>query len=247
MNLEKSIEGVIKQRLEDGTIEKLVDEQFQKGITNALENMFKSYGDVTKVIEKQIESVMVPYLESYDYSRYIVKLDSILTEVLEASTAENRQMLENFKELMTPFEEKTITATQLFEKWQKHVASNVETDGLDICYEDQPSYESVNVTLEVDEDENRSWSSFESANLIFECEHDEKMNYAIKLSRWKNDRKGQWDIRHDRTSDISSLRYLDEFEVFLMKITQANVKLVLDTTYENDDVTPDKEPEATFQ
>lgn len=77
MSLENSIKDVIANKLEDGTVEKLVSEQLEKGVTNALDNLFRSYGDITKVIEEKVKSVMVPYLVSYDYSQYIVKLDSV--------------------------------------------------------------------------------------------------------------------------------------------------------------------------
>ena len=102
MNLENSIKDVISKKLEDGSIEKLVEEQLEKGVSNALSSLFSGYGDVTKVIEKQVKSVMIPYLSQYDYSNYIVKLDSILVDVLKASSLENKKMLENFKDLMLP-------------------------------------------------------------------------------------------------------------------------------------------------
>ncbi|SUA70143.1 hypothetical protein [Paenibacillus polymyxa] len=76
MTLENSIKDVISKKLEDGTVEKLIEQQLEKGVVNALENLFRSYGDVTKIIEEKVKSVMVPYLESYDYSKYIIKLDS---------------------------------------------------------------------------------------------------------------------------------------------------------------------------
>src|SRR5699024_4551037 len=101
MNLENSIKDVISKKLEDGTIENLIAEQLEKGVTHALDNIFRSYGDVTKVIEDKVKSVMVPYLENYDYSEYITKLDSVLTDVLKSSALENKKLLENFKELMT--------------------------------------------------------------------------------------------------------------------------------------------------
>jgi hypothetical protein len=244
MNLENSIKDVITKKLEEGFVEKMIAEQLEVGVKNALKDLLGHYGDVTKVIEKQIKSVMIPYLESRDYSEYIVKLDSVLVDVLKNSALENKKLLENFKDLMINDDRKEIKVSVLFEEWKKYVGKNVETDGLEVIYEDRPSYEYVDVHMNVNYDDERSWSSFEYATLTFECEHDEKMNFAIRLSKWnKND---NWDIRYDSKQDISSLRYLNDFEILLMKFDQNNVKLILDFDYESDEVEPEKEPEANW-
>lgn len=244
MNLETSIKDVISKKLVDGTVEKLVEEHLQKGVTKALESLFSSYGDVTKVIEEKVKSVMVPYLESYDYSEYLTKLDSVLVDVLKNSALENKKLLTNFKELMIHEERNEIKVTELFEEWTKYVVKNVETAGLEINYDDGPSYEYVEINMNVSYDDERSWSSFDYATLVFECEHDEKMNFAVRLSKW--DKRDAWDIRFDAKHDISSLRHLNEFEILLMKLDQNGVRLVLDSDYESDEVVPDKEPEPTF-
>lgn len=47
MTMEQSIKDAITNKLEDGTVEKLIGEQLEKGVTNALDNLFRSYGDIT--------------------------------------------------------------------------------------------------------------------------------------------------------------------------------------------------------
>ncbi len=79
MNLENSIKDVITKKLEDGTVEKLVSEQLENGVNAALKDLFGNYGDVTKIIKEKVKSVIVPYLENYDYSEYVTKLDSSKT------------------------------------------------------------------------------------------------------------------------------------------------------------------------
>lgn len=247
MSLENSIKDVIAKKLEDGTVEKLIEQQLEKGVTNALDSLFRSYGDVTKVIEDKVKSVMIPFLETYDYSEYIVKLDSVLVDVLQSSALENKKLLENFKDLMIPEELKTIKVTEIFERWMLHVAENVETDELEVCYEDgPPSYEYVDVRFEVEYNEERSWSSMKHAVLVFECEHDEKMNHEIRIHTWYKYDKGEWTIERNFIHDINSLRHLDKFEMFLMKLQQNGTKLILDSDGESDEVEPESEPEASF-
>jgi len=247
MTIEKSIQDVIQSKLEEGLVEKLVAEQLEKGITKALESLFGSYGDVTKILEKQIKSVMVPFLEAYDYSEYIVKLDDVLVEVLKNTTMENKSILNNFKELMTIDEKvKEIKLTDLFTKWTEYVAKNVDTSDLEVCYDDGVSYENVDVRFNVDYNEDNSWSSFEYAVLTFECEQDEEMNFAIRLHRWKNGRDKSWDIDYDKVNDLKSLKHVNHFEILLMKLKQSFTKLIIDEDCDSDEVQPEAEPEASF-
>ncbi|MGG1442121.1 hypothetical protein ABE354_08680 [Brevibacillus laterosporus] len=248
MNLENSIKDVITKKLEEGFVEKAIAEQLENGVKNALKDLFGSYGEVTKVIEKQVTSVMVPYLERYDYSKYIVKLDAVLVEILSSTSLEHKNILENFKELIIPEERKTIKTTELFEHWMEHVAKNVETDGLDICYEDEPTYENVEVRFDVEYNNERSWSDIERAVLVFECDHDESLNVEIPISRWKEiDKENQWTINYERTHDLNSLRYLDKFEILMMKLKQNYTKLILDSEGETDEVEPKEKPEPFYE
>lgn len=245
-SLEAELTNVLSEFIQNGTVEKLISQHVEKGINNALDNLFRSYGDITKLIEEKIKSVMIPYLENYNYDEYIVKLDSVLVEILENTAMDNKKILENFKSMMLPIEGKTMKLSELFEKWTEHVAKNVETDGLDIDYDDEPSYEYVEVTMEVEKSEDRSWSSFEHAIVNFECEHDEKMNFQLRISHYKDGRDKTWNISYDRTPDIKSLRHLNDFEILLMKMDQQHITLELDTDFEREDVRPKKEPEVTL-
>lgn len=247
MTIENSIKDVISTKLEDGTIEKLIGEQLEKGVINALDSLFRSYGDVTKVIEEKVKSVMVPYLEQYDYSKYIVKLDSVLVDVLKSASLENKKLLTNFKDLMQVEEKmKSIKLSELYEKWMDYVAKNVKTDDLEVQYDDGVSYESVDVRFEVDYNESRKWGSFEYAVLTFECEHDEEMNFTISLSKYNKGSDKGWDIRYDQEHNLKSLRHINEFEILLMKLSQNYTTLIIDEDSGSDDVRPEAEPEATF-
>ncbi|MEK4617683.1 hypothetical protein NYE71_16440 [Bacillus sp. FSL K6-0273] len=246
MNLENSIKDVIGKKLAEGMVEKLIEEQLEKGINNALGSLFGSYGDLTKVIEEKVKSVMVPYLENYDYSNYITKLDSVMVDVLKNSALENKKLLSNFQELMIPAAEKEIKVTDLFDKWKEHVEQNVETDGLEVDYDDGPTYEYVDVRFEVVEDDDRDWSSFKYATLVFECDHDEKMNFAIRLSKWKSEKGEGWDMQFDNVPDLKSLRNLNSFELLLMKMNQDRTQIILDEIDDSDSIVPEERPELSY-
>lgn len=244
MSIENKVKDVITAKLEEGIIEKLVAENLEKGISKALESLLGNYGDVTKVIQDKIKEVMVKYLSSYDYSNYIVKLDHVLTEVLNNTALDHKKMLENFKELMVnPEFPKVVKVSDIFEEFKKYVAKNVDTSNLEVNTDDGPSYEYVAVTMEVEQEDKRTWSDFEAAKIVFECEKDEKMNCEIRLSKFS---RFPWHLRTEIDSSISSLRYLDEFKIYLLKLHQSGVDIEIDSEFLEDEVEPEAEPEATF-
>lgn len=243
MNLENSIKDVITQKLEDGTVEKLIGEELEKGIRSSLESLFRSYGDAGKVIEKKIESVIVPYLESYDYSKYITKLDDVLVEILQNTTLDNRKILSNFKDLMEHKEIEEIKVSEIFNKWMEYVADEIDTSDLEVEIEDDVSYESVEVTLEVEYEEDRDWSSFKHAKIVFQCEHDEEMNAEIRINKFE---EYNWELTQVPTHDIRSLRRIDKFSLFLMNLAQSGAEIIIDVENDDDCVRPEAEPEASF-
>ena len=251
MSLENNISEVIQKQLQGDLIEKVVAEQLEKCVRNAVDSLFGSWGDCKKIVEEKIKEVMVPQLSQYDYSKHILKLDHVLTEVLKATTLDNRKLLENFKEFMLMEEvPKEVKVSEIYDKYMKHVADNVDTDGLEVVFDDGPSYEYVETEMEIEEEEGRSWSSFKYAKLFMECkkqdEEQENLNVEVGLSRWNKDEENVWSISFSKQLDLTSLRHMDDFTIYLMKLAQNGTKVIVDTWSESDEVTPSKEPEADW-
>lgn len=244
MSVENAIKDLLTQKLTDGTVEKLVAEHVERGISSALQNMFSSYGNMTTLIEGKLKDVMVPYIEGYDFNQYLVKLDSILMELSKSAIPDNKKMLVNFKTLMMPAP-KQITASELFKKWMEYAADEIDTTDLDVDFDDGPTYESTEVMVRFDELDKPSWSSYyDLGQLIFESDHDEKLNFVIHLSKWHG--RDEWEIEKLQPLEINSLRYANEFLVFLHSLKQNCTRIVLDTTNETDVITPNEEPEANW-
>lgn len=232
MNLENNIKDVITKKLEDGTIERIVSEQLEKSVSNALEDLFRSYGDVTKVIKDKVKSVMVPYLEGYDYSKYITKLDSVLVDILEKSTLDNRKILENFKELMSSESiPETIKISDIYEKWCEYCKENVDEDNVEFM-----DYEGryINVNLHVEE-VSGDWNEYEKHVVTFTCEEDEDLNVEFMITKWK-----EYDDNHrldwDKKCNLKSLKFLNKFDMFMMNLDQACTDIILDKKYSDDEL-----------
>lgn len=248
MSLEKEVKDIVQTKLTDGTIEKIIEQQFEKGINNALSDLFSSYGDVTRAIKKQVQSVIVPYVENYDYSQYIVKLETVLNEVLKETTTEHKELLNNFKELMGADIPREMNMSELFNKYCKYVEGNADTDDLEIDYDEEPTYESIELNMSFTQtDQLHDWSKRESGIVAFEAEKQD-MNFEIPLYRYSDFYKeNHWSIDFDnRPIQLSSLQNKNSFDVFLLALKQKGTEIILDTDYEDMSVIPEEKPEPQF-
>lgn len=245
MNLEERITNAVVQKLSDGTVEELVKKNVESAIKKSLEDTFSWSGSGKKMIDEKVKEVIVPVIERHDFNQYIVKLDSILTEIINNTTlSDNQKILENFKELMKEPEIRVIKLSDIFKKYCEYVAHDVDTDNLEAyCEDGEPYYDPVTANMEV-EHKDRWISSSEYCRVKFSCEEDKELNKELRLYRSRDDRN--WTISYvmDIFCDINSLRNLSDFDIFLMTLRRAFVDVELDTESEYaDDIEPEETPE----
>lgn len=239
---------IASESLSSDEVGEIVKEKFMNALENAIENAFR-WGDAKNAIEKKVEEVMVPYIESYDFSEYLPKLDSVLTEIVNSDFCiGNKKVLENFKNLMIEPTQKEIKLTDLFKAWIKQCEKDIDTDGLYIEYDDAVSYQSVDCEMRFELEDKPSWSSMQRAVITFENEHDEKLNVEILVSKWiwDNGKEEPYTLSAYKDLTISSLRYLSEFEVLLLRLSRAGTAIIIDEEYDDGYIQPEKEPEAEF-
>ncbi len=241
---------IAQESLSSDEVNQIVKEKFMQALGSAIENAFK-WGDVKNAIEKKVTEVMVPYIEKCDFSEYMPKLDSVLTELVNSDTCiGNKHILENFKDLMMEPEQKEIKVTDLFKAWIKQCNKNIDTDDLEICYDDGISYSCVDCEMRVEELDKQSWSSCHRAVITFENEHDEKLNIEIPISKckwvWDSGKEEPYTLSISNDVRISSLRRLNEFQILLLRLERAQTAIIVDKDYEADWIYPEAEPEASF-
>lgn len=250
MSLENNISKVIQEQLEGDLIEKVIAEQLESCVRKAVNELFGNWGEATKVIKKKVEDVMLPQLDNYDYSQYITKLDDVLTDILKNTTLDNKKILENFKEFMLPDAPKEITVSELFRKYGEFVAKEVDVTGLEVDFDDEPSYEAVEIRFEVEDCPERDWLSYKHKKIFFECIHEvdnkDKLNFELNIDKWEREKEDKWSLNFNKDCDINSLRYLDEFTMYLLKLSQARTKIIIDEYEDEEYVRPETEPEATW-
>ncbi len=246
---EERIAEKVNEKLNDGTVERLVEQYIEKGVSEALDGVFSWNGEGKKLIEKKLNETIVPVIEYHDFNQYLTKLDATLTEIINKTIlVDNKKILENFKELMKEPESKEIKLSDMFKRYCKHVAENVDTNDLEACCEGgETYYECVTASMEV-EHEDKGWfkSDFDDCIVKFICEEDEDLNCQVKL--YKGVDKKNWMLKEYGDSiDINSLRGLSNFEVFLMTLKRGFVHIIMDEESDYDDsIEPEEKPEWTL-
>lgn len=239
---------IAQESLSSEEVEAIVKEKFMNALGSAIEDAFR-WGDAKRAIENKVKEVMVPYIEKYDFSEYLPKLDSVLTEIVNSDFCiGNRKILNNFERLMLAPEQKETNITDLFKAWVKQCEKDIDTDGLDIDYDDGISYQYVDCEMRFELEDKPSWSSYQRAVITFENEHDEKLNVEIPVSKYiKSDGKEEsYTLSVYKDLMISSLRNLSDFEVLLLRLSRAGTAIIIDKEYYESYIQPEKEPEASF-
>ena len=116
--MKEELLNIAMQSLSDDDVKEIVKDKFKKMMEKAVEDAFR-WGDAEKAIKNKVTEVMVPYIEKYDFSEYLPKLDSVLTEIVNSDACMgNKTIFENFRDLMIEPEQKEIKVTDLFKAWK---------------------------------------------------------------------------------------------------------------------------------
>lgn len=251
MTIEEKMSEIISKKLEDGTIEKIVEEKLTAAIDDSIGNIFK-WGDGEKAIKEKLSAVIVPAIERHDFNGYMLKLDSVLTDIINnTNLADNKHILECFGELMTEPDFKEIKLSTIFEQYKEYVAENVSTDGLEAFNDGgELYYESVDVTVDVERDTDHYFrSSYEHAKIIFRCGNDDDGDLEYTVHLYKNTSEEKWRFYSselDKSLDVASLKNLSDFDILLMNLSRAFVDVEMDIDTMSDEVTPDETPEYSL-
>lgn len=248
-SLDERLTQTFENVLKGNTLTKIVEETLTETLQDIVNDLFKSYGGVYSALRNKIEEHLVSYIKSYDITKYIPKLDSILTTLLsDSSLIENKKVLENFQLMLKPYDVSRMpdSLSELFELYTKWVSKNVATYGLEVVFKPEPLYESVEVSMNVEPTES-CYSAWEYAMLQFRCEHDEECNIDVPMHRYSP--QEPWILDFNMGDRLSSLRNMTEFKLLLTKLTQSCHHIKDDSPYYgyfSDDIYPEDKPEPTY-
>lgn len=243
MTFEERIANMVKEKLNDGTVEEAIAEEMEKAIRSAVSRAFGWRGEVQNAIDEKVKEVIVPAIERSDLSAYVVKLDAVLTEIINStSLVDNRKILENFKGLMTePTAE--VTLEDVFKKYKEYVSVSVDTSDLEVVVEDEPAYEDVTARVEV-----QKADAFygDVLKLHFSCEEDEGLEKKVYLRNWFGDGYEVYGFEGSGVCvDLRSLKNIDPFTLYLLTLKRAG-SLIRDIEDMEESVEVYDTPEASW-
>lgn len=240
---EERIAKAVTEKFNDGTVEELVSDAVTKALKSSIEEQFKWNGDAKKVIDEKVKEVMTPTIERVNLDEYTVKLDTVLTEIINSTNLiDNKEILGNFKSLMTEPDKDVISLEDVFEKYKEYVSKNLDTSDLEVYTDDEPRYQNVTAEVDVHIRDNIFGGRF--CDLVFKCEEDEKLTKVIHLYESKSNRFCI--MRFKSELDINSLRSIDEFDIFMMRLDRAFCDITDIMEMYDDDVEVEAEPEASW-
>lgn len=241
---EERVVKAVSEKMNDGTVEKLVADAAEKALKESINEQFRWKGEAKKIIDEKVKEVMVQAIEHVDLNDCVVKLDTVLTEIVNStSLIDNKVILENFKELMTEPNRKEISVEEIFEKYKEFVSEEIDTSELEIDYDDKPTYQFVTASVETDY-RDAAFATRQYCDLIFKCEEDDKLEKIIHL--YENSALDYQIFRLPDETSINSLRSIDIFDVFMLKLDRSFTRITGIRDMLDDEVEVKAEPELTY-
>jgi hypothetical protein len=250
--LENSIEDILNKAITEKMPE-IINQSIEKAIQDAVEDSLK-WGNARNVIKKKLDELLVPAIESINVSKYNLKLELLLEQLLQDTTVDDtKQLLSHYYGLIKEEPEHTINMSTILEAYAKHCAEEFECDDRDADAESE-TYAPFNVTADL-EIESRWSSSMNDAilHLNIEDEDDdnnnaEKLAIDLKLWRVNSDPMDEWRPIMLRTFTLNDIKNMSNLEIMFAKLCQNHVKVVNDLNSDNNliEVTPEETPEWTL-
>lgn len=247
-SLNDEILEIAKEALDSEKLDEVFREKIQQSFTDAFERALQ-WGPVKDTIKKRLDEVLVPCIEQYDMGKYVVKLEEILEQLInESVVADNRNLLINFKRIMSTPRNGQISLDEVFKEYCNMVAVFVDTDDLEVDLDDDPSYKSVHVCATIEEPD-RPYTFYSSPDEKIVYFHPEDLEqdhlcYALRLRKY--DWQKGYSMFFDAEPTLPGLTNLNSFECYLLALSKANVELTGCDQDLDDYVTPDAAPEATW-
>jgi hypothetical protein len=158
------IKDILLKTIGKMDIEKIIEEEARKAIDKCLkdtvQNMFRSYSDFGKALDKKLTEVFSIDLKKMDFGSYNMLIQKIIKEKIESKIdSEAVDKLNNYIEtLFTGLEKDTYKLSELINKMKERYAEYKDMDDLPDCcsvYVDSPDTD-YSRTISFDTEENKS-------------------------------------------------------------------------------------------
>lgn len=234
MSLEEKVLNEMSSYLNSKELTEKVEKAVKKATDDVIQDLFTGYNSpVKKIIEQNLKAGLLNQMKEEDYSTSVVSLELLVRQVIKQASAENNNTLKRFKDWATFEPPKVVKTSEIFDKYLEFVGKNIDTDGLEVDTDDEPSYVGGEARMEIEAND-----STYQAKLI--CENDETLNFEFDIANWAD----KYILFRD--GDQPSLRMVTEFEFWLRNLAANKVKIEIDEANMEDEIEVEEEPEPMY-
>jgi hypothetical protein len=249
--MEEIIKRVFNEKLNDGTIEKIIGEKIEEMISSILKDQMSWSGGVKKALEERLKPIMLESVANCDLSQTAAIVTDLLNTAVKTSPVHLiKDTYNGVKTLFSANENakdisfgKTVKLKEIFEVYTKMIEEN-NYDESDLAKKD--------IELHDDYDEGGKYAYIEAVmevETITEKTYFDgyKTKYQVTLSNNYEDKEITFEITDSYDSSLrlnidtgnmllAELRHLPPIFLYLIQLKNNWCKIVIDTESEMDEV-----------
>lgn len=242
------INKVFEEKMQDGSIEKIVAQKIDKMIEDICDKQLRWDGAARKAMEEKLSPIILQAVERSDLSNMVTKITMVINTSLKGSEIEQyHDILQSVRTIfgvndtVKALKEKgTVKLSEIFEKYKEYLQTVYDKDDFE-NYEMEDDGEGVTAAIEcslqVDHENDRGFSWY-------------KPGYEVELHTEKSNEQKSGDIRfrlkwnYDSTKlhlsgnfqdmRLFDLRYAPEFILYLASIEREYVDVEIDVEQDDD-------------
>ena len=226
LDINKIIMDKVEEMESSGSIKSLIENSIEKTVQDAIKNKLESY-EVRNALEKQVGDNISTIIKDIGLSAYNSFIADSIKKIFEneykKDLAEKIQTIVN-QTLLKKYD--TITLSEIFEKYRKHVNENVDEDdkilyeNFTCTYESYPGTISKNVNYYNCYFDKEDQSNLDNAKI--------RINFVSYASNEPVTISSLYINGYDIKTDFL-MKYMDDFEALLFNLWYNKTPIILDT------------------
>lgn len=250
------IDKVYEQKMNDGTVEKIVSEHFDKMLHQVLDSEMGWSGEANKLIKEKMKPLLVEAIERSDLGAMLEKITAIINEGVKNSTLDEyastldsiRTLFNSEKRYIKNLEgKKSVRMSEIFSAYKDYLEKDAfSKDDFDedmFDSDDGEVYTYLEANMSVAEQEYNGFFFRKSSHIVeFSVRHANEE----EIENSKADARFRLEWNYNNTAlklhtdfgsmPLSELRYAPDFFLYLWYIERNWLDVEIDTNEDSDEV-----------
>lgn len=247
------IAKVFNDKLEDGTIEKIIGKKIEEMVTEILNDQMKWNGEAKKALEEKIKPMCLAAVNKCDLSKTTAVITELLNSALRGTPIHLlNDTLNGIKSLFSFDDDiralkfgQTVKLSDIFKKYCEFIKDKTfDEDDLDKkgieCYdhdEEEGKYAYIGVEMTAEEEESETYYGYKRSQYKVEMRSElngEEEGFTFKVCE-AYDKEFRLEVETGGML-LAELSHIDPFIMYLITIRNNFCKIIIDTASEHEDV-----------